>query len=155
MLHKEIYQMKDHKGGYIIFLCNQQDIVVPIQWQSKKVRRVVRSTLAAECLAQLDAVDASFLIKSLLEEVISCNNGIPVESIIDNKSLCEALYSTKCIEDKRLRVDVATLRERLHIGELSAVKWVDTSKQIANLFTKSGTSSTLLFDVIRSSKVHC
>ena len=60
-----------------------------------------------------------------------------------------------CIEDKRLRVDVATLRERLHIGELSAVKWVDTSKQIANCFTKSGTSSTLLFDVLRSSKVHC
>ena len=87
------------QGGYmyIIFLCDQQDIVVPIQWQSKKVCRVVWSTLAAECLAQLDAVDASFLIKSLSEEVISCNNSIPVESIIDNKSLCEALYSTKCI----------------------------------------------------------
>ena len=23
------------QGGYVIFLCNQQDIVVPIQWQSK------------------------------------------------------------------------------------------------------------------------
>ena len=121
----------------------------------KNVRRVVWSTLAAECLAQLDAVDASFLIKSLLEEVINCNNALPVESIIDNKSLCEALYSTKCIEYKRLRVDVATLRERLHIGELSAVKRVDTSKQIANCFTKNGTSSTLLFDVHGSSKVHC
>ena len=128
--------------------------MVPIQWRSKNVRRVVQSTLAAECLAQLDAVDASFLIKSLSEELINCNNCIPVESIIDNKSLSEALYSTKCIEDKRLRVDVATLRQRLYIGELSAVKWVDTSKQIANCFTKSGTSSTLLFDILRSSKVH-
>ena len=82
----------------------------------------IYSTLAAECLAQLDAVNASFLIKSLLEELINCNNGIPGESIIDNKSLCEALYSTKCIEDKRLRVDVAIHRERLHIVELSAVK---------------------------------
>ena len=101
------------QGSYIIFLCNQQDTVVPIQLQSEKVRRVVRSTLVAECLAQLDAIDASFLIKSSLEELFNCNNGIPVESIIDNKSLCEALYSTKCIEDKRLRVDVAILRERV------------------------------------------
>ena len=104
-------------------------------------------------MAQLDAIDASFLIKLLLEELINCNNGIPVENIIDNKSLCKTLYSTKCIEDKRLRVDVAILREKLHIGELSAVKWVDTSKQIANCFTKSGTSSTLIFDILRSSKV--
>ena len=73
-------------------------------------------------MVQLDAVDASFLIKSLLEALINCNNGIPVESIIDNKSLCEAFSSTKCIEDKRLRIDVAILRERLHIVELSAVK---------------------------------
>ena len=106
-------------------------------------------------MAQLDAIDASFLIKSLLEELINCNNGIPVESVIYNKSLCETLYSTKCIEDKRLTVDVAILRERLHIGELNAVKWMDTSKQIANCFTKSGTSSTLLFDILKSSKVHC
>ena len=62
---------------------------------------------------------------------IFCNNDvmgncIPIESILDKKSLCETLYSTKCIEEKRLRVDVATLRERLHVDELSVVKWVDT-----------------------------
>ena len=57
------------QGGFIIFICNQYNQVVPIQWQSKKVRRVVRSTLAAECLAQLEASGASYLIKSLLVEI--------------------------------------------------------------------------------------
>ena len=81
----------------------------------KSLSCYTQTALAAEYLAKLDAIYASFLIKSLLEELINCNNGIPVESIIDNKSLCETLYSTKCIEDKRLRVNVGILRERLYI----------------------------------------
>ena len=29
------------QGGCIIFICNQQDTVVPVQWQSKKVCHVI------------------------------------------------------------------------------------------------------------------
>ena len=35
------------QGGYIIFLANEKGKVIPI-WNSKKIRRVVRSTLAVK-----------------------------------------------------------------------------------------------------------
>ena len=43
------------QGGFILFLCDQEGHAAPIHWQSKKIRRVVKSTLAAECLALQEA----------------------------------------------------------------------------------------------------
>ena len=142
------------QGGFIIFICNQHNQVTPVQWQSKKVRRVVRSTLAAESLAQLDAADASFLIKSLPVELLQCSSDkIKIESITDNKSLFETLYSTKTTEDKRLRVDIAALRERLGNGEIDKIHWVETSYQNADCLTKSGASTVALLDTLREGKI--
>ena len=142
------------QGGFIIFICNQHNQVAPIQWQSKKIRRVVRSTLAAESIAQLDAADASFLIKSLLVELLQCSSDkIKIESITDNKSLFETLYSTKTTENKRLRADIAALRERPGNGEIDKIHWVETSYQIADCLTKSGASTTALLDTLREGKI--
>ena len=78
--------------GHIIFLCNPNNKVIPLQWQSKRIRRIACSTLAAECLTMLDAVDAAFLIKSLLEVLLSCK-GVKIVSIIDKKSLFDTLFN--------------------------------------------------------------
>lgn len=142
------------QGGFIMFLCNAENQAIPIQWQSKRLRRVVRSTLAAECLALLDAADASFLIKSMLEEIFGRENtSIVIECVIDNKSLNDTLHSTKCIEDRRLRVDIAALREKLKNGELNKVRWVSSASQIADCLTKNGASSKPLLDTLCSGKV--
>ena len=45
-------------GGYTIFLVGSNDKYMPIAWQSKHVRRVVKSTLAAETLAMVDMAEA-------------------------------------------------------------------------------------------------
>ena len=39
---------KGSQGGYIIFLQGENKKIIPITWQSRKVRRIVRSTIAAE-----------------------------------------------------------------------------------------------------------
>ena len=109
--------------------------------------------MAAECLAMVDAVDAAFLIKSLLEELLLCQNSIKIVSIIDNKSLFDALYSTKTIEDKRLSVDVAAVREKLNNGEIAEVKWVESSKQIADCLTKSGASAERLIAILKKGEI--
>ena len=141
------------QGGHIIFICNNSNKVIPLQWQSKRIRRIARSTMAAECLAMVDAVDAAFLIKSLLEELLLCQNSIKIVSIIDNKSLFDALYSTKTIEDKRLSVDVAAVREKLNNGEIAEVKWVESSKQIADCLTKSGASAERLIAILKKGEI--
>ena len=45
------------QGGYVIFLCEYQNMCLPLNWQSKYLRRVVRSSLATEALALSDALD--------------------------------------------------------------------------------------------------
>ena len=53
------------QGGYIIFLVGDNDKCAPILWKSMKLKRVVRSTLAAETLALEEAVEACHQPRSL------------------------------------------------------------------------------------------
>ena len=43
---------------------------------------------------------------------------IPVIAKVDNKSVIEAVYSTKLVDDKRLRVDIAAISEFLARNEI-------------------------------------
>ena len=46
--------------GFIIFLSDKTGRLSPIMWQSKRIRQVVKSTMAAETLALVYATEASF-----------------------------------------------------------------------------------------------
>ena len=139
------------QGGFIIFLCNKDGKAAPIQWQSRKIRCVVKSTLAAECLAQVEAAEACFLIKSQLAELLQASKEeIITECITDNQSLQDICYSTRNIEDRRLRVDIVILREMLAKNEINKIEWVETSSQLSDCLTKSGDSTALLLDALRS-----
>ena len=48
------------------------------------------------------------------------------------------------MEDRRLRIDIAVLRNMLERGEVEEVSWVDTSLQLADCLTKKGASSRQL-----------
>ena len=43
---------------------------------------------------------------------------IPIEAYIDNKSVIEAILSTRMVDDKRLRVDVAAIQELLKFHDI-------------------------------------
>ena len=49
------------QGGYLVFLADQHNNCNLISWQSKRLKRIVRSTLAAETLAMCEGVDASLM----------------------------------------------------------------------------------------------
>ena len=53
------------QGAFVILISDENGNSAPIQWQSKKVRRVVKSTLAAECLAMEDGADAAYYVKNV------------------------------------------------------------------------------------------
>ena len=46
------------QGGYVIFLKGENGSYMPLAWQSKRVRRIVKSTLGAETLAMVDLAEA-------------------------------------------------------------------------------------------------
>lgn len=140
-------QGQGSQGGFIIFLGDTNNLRSPIYWQSKKVRRVVKSTLAAETLALLDGASAAVYLANILRDISGCGS-IPITCYVDNRSLVEALCSYKMVEDKRLRIDISVLRDMLEKNELKEVLWVDTSQQLADCLTKRGASTERLREAV-------
>ena len=56
------------QGGYIIFLNDKYNSVIPLSWDSTRLRRVARSSLAAETLAMSDACDSAIFLSNLIEK---------------------------------------------------------------------------------------
>ena len=127
------------QGGLIIFLKDDTGQRCPIYWQSRKLKRV-KSTLAAETLALVEGAEASFYIASILKEITKADE-IPIRCKVDYKSLLDALSSSKQVDDKRLRIDIAVLDDIMERKEIDQVSWVDTKCQLADCLTKRGAST--------------
>ena len=76
-----------------------------LTWQSRKLRRVVKSTLTAETLALQEVIEVAFLTKCVLLEILNLNvenQILSIKCITDSKSLHVAVYSS--INPKRKKV---------------------------------------------------
>ena len=131
------------QGGFVIFLGSSEGSRCPLYWESRKIRRVVKSTLAAETLALIDGAETAVYIGKLIHDI---NDGvnIPIYCYTDNKSLVDVLDSKKNVDDRRLRIDMAVLRDMLYRKDISSVRWISTSNQLANCLTKRGASAKQL-----------
>ena len=137
------------QGGFIIFLVGENGNASPIVWTSHKLKRVVRSAKAAETLAMQSAAEYAFLLKSLLLEIHGLEkHHIPVICIIDNESLHSSVHTTNTIDDRRLYIDICSLRDMLTNKEISEVILTTTDEQLAGCLTKSTASSELLRNVL-------
>ena len=134
------------QGGMIIFLAGNGKIA-PITWHSKKLDRVAKSALAAETMAQAKVADTGILISKMVEELYKIPMTL-VKCHTDSKSLVDHLGTSHIIQDARLRVDVARIKEIVAIGEIS-MTWVKKEYQLADSLTKAGASSRSLLDVLR------
>ena len=108
----------------IVFLQGENGCVVPISRQSKKLNRVTKSPLVSKTLALSEAADAAFLMASIWQEVFGLSVLPKVLCRTDNDSLKEALYSSKVVSDRHLRVDIACLREIVKQDEIQ-VEWIE------------------------------
>ncbi|XP_067658382.1 uncharacterized protein [Haliotis asinina] len=139
------------QGAYIIFISNLKEELMPICWNSKKVRRVVRSTIAAETLAMADGVDMGIFISSLYTEIKSGKATplmLPLVAITDCQSLYDNLKSTNMPTEKRLRMEISSIKEMRDSGLIKRIQWVDTKHQLSDCLTKRGTSPARLLQVL-------
>ena len=110
----------------------------PIDWQSKKIRRVAKSTLAAETIAMVEAIDSAIYLSTLLSEIVHNNKRrIPINCWTDSYSLLEAAHSTTSISDRRLRIETAIIREAIAEKKIT-LSWIDSKNQLADCMTKKG-----------------
>ncbi|KAG0710632.1 Retrovirus-related Pol polyprotein from transposon RE1 [Chionoecetes opilio] len=128
------------QGGFAIFLRDDGGKRCPVYWQSRKIKRVVKSTLSAEALALLECAETAVYLAKLLHEISNCGI-LKIRCFTDNKSLVDALHSCRCVEDRRLRIDIAVLCDMLERVEITEVAWVDKSGQLADCLTKKGAST--------------
>ena len=70
-----------------------------------------------------EAADSGFLVASMIQEMFNLSSFPKVECYTDNASLTETLGTSKIVSDKRLRVDIARLKEMVGEGEIE-VNWV-------------------------------
>jgi hypothetical protein len=57
--------------------------------------------------------------------------------VFDNSSLYADVSTTRVPKEKRVKVDLALLRESFENGDLGAVIWADTTAQLADAMTKA------------------
>ena len=110
----------------------------------------VCSTIAVEALSLIEGVEDAVYLKQLLLEFFPQRSKVVIDAFIDNKSVIEAVYSTKSVDDKRLRIDISALKEYVSSGEIHTIKWCPGSIQLANCMTKRGAKSDQLMNILRN-----
>ena len=137
------------QGGYISLIVDKNGVYSPIAWQSRKIRRVVKSTIAAESLAALEAAEMTVFLVSVLKNILRKDN---IESYIisDNRSLVDAIYSSTNLEDKCLLLDVCVLRDMVEKHLISVVHWVPSENELADCLTKQGAPDHKLINMLNN-----
>ena len=137
------------QGGHIIFLTGENGFYTPIWWQSQRIKRVVKSTQAAETMAMVDALEAGIYYREFLLEILrlpDVDENLPITCKTDNSSLNDSIHSNTQILDKRLRIETAIIRELLETGKVKNIEWIPTSVQLADCLTKKGIPSFKILD---------
>ena len=137
-------------SGSLVFLADGYGNACPLSWRANKIRRVVRSTLGAETLALLEGVEEALYLRQLFREVFP-GRKFPIDVYIDNKSAIEAVQSTKLVGDRRLRLDVGSLKQTLE-RDVRRIVWVPGDQQLANCLTKRGACSDSLLQVFQEGR---
>lgn len=123
----------------------------PLCWQSKRIRRVVRSTLARETLAMSDGIDNAIFLATLFSELTTGSaelNAPVLVCVTDNHSLFDALKSTKQVTEKRLWLDISGIKELIQNKTIKTVLWSETKAQLADCLTKKGASTLVLLKAL-------
>ena len=156
-----------HQGTLIFattpeLLANEKAVVAPVAWMSKKVPRVVRSTLGAEAAALSNSLDRLMWIRVLWcwlnnpqcqwhdpEKLLQKGNTASL--VTDCKSAYDLLTRTavpQCAEH-RTTIECLLMRERLYKN--CTVRWVSTQAMLADCLTKS-MDSTYLRECLRTGR---
>lgn len=146
-------------GGHIVFLADANNHCCVLSWQANKIKRIVRSTIAAEALSLQEGLEDAIFHQNMLLEIFGQQTAsmvvqaFPIDAIVDNKSVIEAINSTKMVDDRRLRIDISTIKESLSRGEIRSVKWCPGSYQLANCLTKRGAQCSQLIQTLQKGKL--
>ena len=130
------------QGGYIIFLKDTLNRTCPLAWQSRKIQRAVNEIMAAETLALIDGARAAINLAFTIQQITQQDEKMKITCWVDNRNLQTSIYSSHQVENKRLRIDILTIKNMMKKKEIEEVKWVSTHNMLADVLTKRGVNKT-------------
>ena len=98
-------------------------------------KKIDKSTLAAETMSADEAIEWGLYIKEVWEEI---NKDCECEVILItyNRSVKEALEFPYGAKNRMLRIDLASLKEKVELGNISDIRWIESRQQLADGITK-------------------
>ncbi|CAK0806782.1 unnamed protein product [Prorocentrum cordatum] len=142
------------QAGLVILLADNKDNkflrgmptkITPMLWRSHRIKRVVRSTLSAETMAALEAVESGDMLRQHLVELhyglgyrthMEDVKAITMVEVTDCKSLYDLLQKRGTVpSEKRLLIDIEALRNDIEFNNVVS-KWVNTKQMLADCLTK-------------------
>ena len=96
-------------------------------------------------------MDNAVFLATLFSELTTGSaalNVLPVVCVTDNHSLFDALKSTKQVTEKRLRLEISSIKELINNKVIKEVRWSDTKSQLADCLTKKGASALMLLKAL-------
>ena len=77
---------------------------------------------------------------------------IPAHGIVDNKGTVDAIHSTTNVSDKKLRRDVAGIKQMMREDDIDKITWCPGKEQLADCMTKRGAPSWDLVEMFRKGR---
>ena len=126
--------------GFYICLRDSEGNNVPLMWKSQVAKRVIGSTLAAETMSTVMAVEWAEYIKCLWEEIQGGRERLSIMVKTDCKSLEEAIKSVNGVKNRMLRIELANMKSKMEDGTVKGIEWVEGERQLADVLTKERVS---------------
>lgn len=137
--------------GNVIVLADDNNDANIIHWSSVKCKRITRSVLTSLLYRMALGFDTSSAIKTTLSKIL--NRPIPPIICTHSKSLFDCLVRLGTTREKRLMIDIMSLRQSYERREIAEIKWIEGGTNPADAMTKSNACSALK-DLIDSNKIH-
>ena len=156
----------ESQGGYVLCLTVPkmfERVRAPcwiVDWQSKKLRRVVRSSVAAETLAGQNGLDAIEAFQALMLETIygvtpkqfrEMTPDDPAALVLDSKGFYDAVTRSCCSQaisqERRLQIDYSIAKETT-IKQNIILFWVNNLRMSADCLTKLKGDTKPFFQIL-------
>jgi hypothetical protein len=126
---------------YVVCLIDSINTTNIIHWFSVKCKRITRSVLAIELFAMIHDFDVDSVLKTTLTKMLD----VVVLLILatNSKSLYDCLVRLRTTIEKRLMIDVMTLRQCYERREIPEMKWVHETNNSVDSMIKIKSSSVL------------
>ena len=141
--------------GWIILIGGKyqpgsRNTVMPIDWSSGKLNRIVTSTYEAESIALTVATEEAIQLKKEIINLIGCSpDSIQIEVFCDCHDVIASVFSTKDIcKSVRVRSDIGRMKQVIEKGEISVLAWIPNEKQLADSLTKASASKIALVSTL-------